>query len=63
MQNDTYYILKDFDSYGKAQNRINNLFKDKNKWFEMSLNNVAYSGLFSSDRAILEYQKDIWKTL
>lgn len=63
LYNDTYFILKDFDSYGKAQNQINDLFKDKNKWFNMSLNNVAYSGLFSSDRAILDYQKDIWKTL
>ena len=63
LYNDSYFILKDFDSYGNAQNRINDLFKDKNKWFNMSLNNVAYSGLFSSDRAILDYQKDIWKTL
>ncbi|MBU4440819.1 MAG: glycogen/starch/alpha-glucan phosphorylase, partial [Firmicutes bacterium] len=63
LYNDTYFILKDFDSYGKAQNRINDLFKDKNKSFNMSLNNVAYSGLFSSDRAILDYQKNIWKTL
>lgn len=63
LYNDTYFILKDFDSYGKAQNRVNDLFKDKNKWFNMSLSNVAYSGLFSSDRAILDYQKNIWKTL
>lgn len=63
LYNDTYFVLKDFDSYVKAQYRINELFKDKNKWFEMSLSNVAYSGLFSSDRAILEYQKNIWKTL
>ncbi|WP_373484657.1 glycogen/starch/alpha-glucan phosphorylase [Acetobacterium malicum] len=63
LYNDTYFVLKDFDSYATAQHHINELFKDKNKWFEMSLSNVAYSGLFSSDRAILEYQKNIWKTL
>jgi glycogen/starch/alpha-glucan phosphorylases len=63
LYNDTYFVLKDFDAYTKAQDRINELFKDQNKWFEMSLSNVAYSGLFSSDRAILDYQKNIWKTL
>jgi starch phosphorylase len=63
LYNDTYFVLKDFDSYANAQVHINKLYQDKNKWFEMSLCNVAYSGLFSSDRAILEYQKNIWKTL
>ncbi|WP_303870692.1 glycogen/starch/alpha-glucan phosphorylase [Acetobacterium wieringae] len=63
LYNDTYFVLKDFDSYANAQDHINKLYQDKNKWFEMSLCNVAYSGLFSSDRAILEYQKTIWKTL
>ena len=46
LYNDTYFILKDFDSYGKAQQQVNDLYKNKNKWFDMSLNNVAYSGLF-----------------
>lgn len=63
LYNDTYFVLKDFDSYLSAQKRINSIFQDKTKWFNMALNNVAYSGRFSSDRAVLDYQKDIWKTL
>lgn len=63
LHNDRYFVLEDFDSYANAQQRINDLFKDQHQWFEMSLNNTAHSGIFSSDRAILEYQKNIWKTL
>jgi starch phosphorylase len=63
LHNDTYFVLKDFDSYANAQQQVNDQFKEQRKWFNMSLRNTAYSGIFSSDRAILEYQKDIWQTL
>ena len=62
LYNDSYFVLKDFNSYAKAQLHINDLFRNQNQWFKMSLRNVAYSGLFSSDRAILDYQRDIWKS-
>ena len=63
LYNDSYFVLKDFDSYANAQRHINDLYQCPDQWFRMSLSNVAYSGLFSSDRAILDYQKNIWKTL
>ena len=31
------------------------------KWNRMSLVNIAKSGYFSSDRAVSEYERDIWK--
>ena len=52
---DQYYILKDFASYRDAQNKLPNTYKDKRKWAQMMLMNIANSGKFSSDRTIREY--------
>ena len=57
---DEYYILKDFDSYVKAQEKAQELYKDKKKWQRMCLMNIANSGFFSSDRTIQSYVDDIW---
>lgn len=58
--NDEFFVLRDFENYIKAQKKVNNLYKDKNKWNEMSLINIANSGIFSTDRTISEYARDIW---
>ena len=60
--NDEYFILKDFCPYIDAFNRINELYSNKEKWYRTSLINIAQSGVFSSDRTIKQYAKDIWKT-
>ena len=60
-RNDEYFILADFDSYVKAQEKIDTLYKDKLKWQKMCLMNIANSGHFSSDRTIEEYVRDIWR--
>ncbi len=61
MFNDEYYLLKDFASYVDAQERINNWYKDKEKWTKACVVNIAMSGFFSSDRTIEDYVRDIWK--
>ncbi len=58
---DVYFILKDFDSYCEAQQRVEAAYRDKKKWAHMAMLNTACSGKFSSDRTINEYVKDIWK--
>ncbi|AYD40167.1 glycogen/starch/alpha-glucan phosphorylase [Clostridium fermenticellae] len=58
--NDEYFVLKDFAPYVEAQNRINNLYRDKNKWNKMSILNIANSGVFSSDNTITKYANEIW---
>ena len=58
--NDYYMLLADLDSYIKAQDRVDKTYRDPKKWNKMSLVNIARSGRFSSDRAILEYAKNIW---
>ncbi|MDO9535300.1 MAG: glycogen/starch/alpha-glucan phosphorylase [Bacillota bacterium] len=60
-KNDEYFILKDFQSYADAQMRVDNAYRNRKKWLEMCVINIAHSGKFSSDRTITEYAKDIWK--
>ena len=57
---DTYFILKDFRSYIDAQNKINELYKDKDRWSKMAMLNTACAGKFSSDRTIQEYVDEVW---
>ncbi|MCG8396508.1 glycogen phosphorylase GlgP [Bacillus atrophaeus] len=58
--NDEYFVLKDFSSYLDAQERIQSDYRDRGKWSERSIVNIAHSGYFSSDRTIREYADDIW---
>lgn len=57
---DNYMALADFADYRKAQQRISKLYNDRDKWNRMSLMNTAKSGIFSADRSIEEYAKNIW---
>ena len=59
--NDEFFVLKDFSSYVIAQQKASRLYENKSKWLKMSGINIAHSGMFSSDRTISEYAKDIWK--
>lgn len=57
---DPYMALKDFDSYQQAQRYASECYADKMKWNKMSLANIAGAGIFSADRSVEEYAKDIW---
>ena len=60
--NDEYFVLKDFDEYVNAQDKIDQLFRNKSEWQEMCIINIAHSGTFSSDKTISEYNNEIWKS-
>lgn len=60
LYSDPYFVLKDFDSYVKAHEKINELYKDQKKWLSMSIVNVSKSGHFTTDRTMKEYNDDIW---
>ncbi|MBR0294841.1 MAG: glycogen/starch/alpha-glucan phosphorylase [Bacilli bacterium] len=60
-KNDQYFILLDFDSYVKAQEKVDQLYRDTRKWQKMCLMNIANSGFFTSDRTIKQYATEIWK--
>ncbi len=58
---DRYMLMADYQSYIDCQEKVNALWQDQEAWTRMSLLNVARIGKFSSDRAIQEYCRDIWK--
>ena len=57
---DSYMCLADFESYVAAQEKVAETYQDKEKWGQMSLVNTANAGIFSADRSVEEYAKDIW---
>lgn len=57
---DPYMVLADFGSYQEAQARASALYSDAMRWQRMSLINIANAGIFSADRAVDEYAKNIW---
>ncbi|WP_175640687.1 glycogen/starch/alpha-glucan phosphorylase [Metabacillus schmidteae] len=60
VQNDQYFVLRDFASYIDIQEKVGIAYQDRGKWLEQALINVAHSGLFSSDRTIQNYADGIW---
>jgi starch phosphorylase len=61
LNRDEYMLLADYQSYVDCQDRVSKAFKDKRRWTQMSILNVARMGKFSSDRSIREYCDKIWK--
>ncbi|OQX84508.1 MAG: hypothetical protein B6D63_04365 [Candidatus Latescibacteria bacterium 4484_7] len=60
LKRDPYLVLADFESYRKTHEKIDLAYQDRLSWAKTALLNVARMGRFSSDRAILEYNRDIW---
>lgn len=58
--NDEFFVLKDFDAYLKAQDKVDSLYRDPYRWQKMCGVNIAHSGIFSSDRTIEQYATGIW---
>jgi starch phosphorylase len=57
---DPYMVLADFDAYIECQDRVAEAFRNRRRWTEMSILNVARMGKFSSDRSIREYCARVW---
>jgi starch phosphorylase len=58
---DPWMTAADFSSYVAAQKDASLAFQDRERWTKMSILNCAASGKFSTDRTILDYNRDIWK--
>ena len=58
--NDEFFVLKDFEAYVNAQDKIDKLYRDMERWQKICGINIAHSGIFSSDRTIKEYATGIW---
>jgi glycogen phosphorylase len=57
---DYFLVLADFRSYVNTQGRVDELFRDKDEWTRKVVLNTANMGMFSSDRAVMEYAREIW---
>ena len=57
---DPYMVLADFKDYRRAQHTVQELYKQKQTWNRMSLMNIPNAGIFSADRSIMDYARDIW---
>ena len=57
---DPYMVMADFKDYRRAQHDLQELYRDKQKRNHMSLKNISNAGIFSADRSIMDYARDIW---
>lgn len=55
-----FFELEDFAAYIDVQDRVNQLFSDGPKRWQMATANIAAAGAFSSDRTVREYAQKIW---
>ncbi len=57
---DRYFVLKDYYAYKEIHALANEAYKNRKMWAKMAIVNMGKSGIFSSDRSIQEYAKNIW---
>jgi glycogen phosphorylase len=60
-QGDRYFHLADLPSYIAVQAQVGAEFSNPARWACKAILNVARVGIFSSDRTIRQYAKDIWQ--
>ncbi len=59
-QGDRYCHMADFHSYIEMQDKVDEAYRDEDRWTRMCIKNIANMGGFSSDRTIWEYANEIW---
>ncbi len=57
---DHYLLLADYESYVATQTKVDELYRNPAEWCARAISNVAGMGVFSSDRTIREYARQIW---
>ncbi len=57
---DWFMTFPDFDAYVETREKAYKDYEDRITWAKKMLVNIAKAGYFSSDRTIMDYNKDIW---
>lgn len=57
---DQWMTVADLPAFLDAQARVSAAYKDQANWQRMSILNCANSGRFSTDRTMMDYNRDIW---
>jgi starch phosphorylase len=60
LNRDTYFLLADFAAYIETQAEISREYVQPAIWMRKAIYNVARIGIFSSDRTVREYGREIW---
>jgi starch phosphorylase len=60
---DYFMVCADFEAYREAQRTVADLWRNPDEWWRRAVLNTAGMGWFSSDRAILEYAREIWRAV
>ncbi len=60
LNKDWFMTFPDFEDYLKTKATMLNDYEDRKSWVRKMLVNIAKAGYFSSDRTILQYNKDVW---
>jgi starch phosphorylase len=61
LRKDRFLVLGDFAAYHQSQMSVDERYRSQEDWTRSAILNVARMGRFSSDRTILEYNRDIWR--
>ena len=54
---DRFFMLKDLRAYYETQLKVDELYKEPEKWTEYAIRNIAGMGKFSSDNSVHNYAK------
>lgn len=60
-ETDPFLVMADALDYSRAQNAVDQGWRNQEGWARASITNTMRCGFFSSDRAIAEYAERMWK--
>lgn len=60
LHQDPYFVLADYRAYLACQAEVEQVYLNPQEWALRVVHNIANMGKFSSDRAVLEYAREIW---
>ena len=61
LNKDWFMTFPDFKAYCAAREQAYKDYENRTGWAQKMLVNISKAGFFSSDRTIMEYNRDIWK--